>query len=174
MKLSKETEPLLALIKKIYIVWSYDISNLNLSDTEDRKWAITQVLVNGTINDIYQLNYHEIEKYLPTLNLPKHIKELWQNYFLCKKKKHIKTKMIKRFYENKGKNGIISVRDLKLPIRARHALALAKVETIEQLVQLDESILLQYRNLGIKSIKSIKDALTKIGLQMKGETIIKN
>jgi len=90
MKLQKETEPLLSLVKKIYIVWSYDISNLNLSDTEDRKWAIEQVLMNGTINDIYQLNYREIEKYLPVMNLPKYIKGLWQNYFLWKKKNILK------------------------------------------------------------------------------------
>ena len=75
--------------------------------------------------------------------------------------------MKKRFLKNN--RTIFFVRDLKLPVRAQNALTLAKVETIEQLVRLDKSTLLEYRNLGVGSAQSIEKALAKRGLRLRRE-----
>jgi hypothetical protein len=46
-----------------------------------RKWYIKQVLTKGRAEDIAELDWEEIKKLLPELELPKEIKSLWEDYF---------------------------------------------------------------------------------------------
>jgi hypothetical protein len=65
-----------------HIVWSFDkAEDLDLSDPENRKWWIKQVLMNGRMEDIRSLDLDEIERVLPDLYLPKPIRKLWSDYF---------------------------------------------------------------------------------------------
>jgi hypothetical protein len=65
-----------------HIVWSFDKAEcLDLSDPENRKWWIKQVLMNGRMEDIRALDFDEVERILPKLYLPKPIKKLWSDYF---------------------------------------------------------------------------------------------
>jgi len=65
-----------------HIVWSFDrAENLDLSERENRRWWIKQVLMNGRMDDIRSLDLDEVEKILPELYLPRPIKKLWSDYF---------------------------------------------------------------------------------------------
>jgi lysyl-tRNA synthetase class II len=69
---------------KRYIVWSAD-KEIDLSDPWQKKWYIKQVLTYGREEDIAELDWEEIKKLLPELDLPEHIKSLWEDYFASKK-----------------------------------------------------------------------------------------
>lgn len=65
-----------------HIVWSFDdVDDLDLSEPENRKWLIKQVLMNGRMEDIRSLDLDEVERLLPDLYLPRPIKKLWGDYF---------------------------------------------------------------------------------------------
>lgn len=64
-----------------YIVWYTDINRLNLEDPWIRKWWIQQVLIHGRMEDIKQLDFNDVKRFLPTLNLDYKIKSLWEDYF---------------------------------------------------------------------------------------------
>ncbi|OFW55353.1 MAG: hypothetical protein A2V52_04835 [Actinobacteria bacterium RBG_19FT_COMBO_54_7] len=64
---------------KRYIVWSTD--EVDLDDPFQRKWYIKQVLTYGRAEDIAALDWDEIESLLPELDLPRHIKAMWEAYF---------------------------------------------------------------------------------------------
>ena len=64
---------------KRYIIWS--TKNIDLQDPFQRKWYIQQVLTHGRAEDIRRLNWEEIRQLLPDLNLPSHIRSLWERYF---------------------------------------------------------------------------------------------
>jgi len=69
---------------KRYIVWSTN-KELNLDDPFQRRWYITQVLTYGRAEDISELDWDEIKKILPELNLPKEVRMLWEDYFNAQK-----------------------------------------------------------------------------------------
>lgn len=64
---------------KRYIVWSKE--KIDLRDPFQKKWYYRQVLVNGRAEDVAAVDWEQIKKYLPELNLPTHIKRLWESYF---------------------------------------------------------------------------------------------
>ncbi|MGD2085484.1 MAG: hypothetical protein PVH61_04790 [Candidatus Aminicenantes bacterium] len=64
---------------KKYIVWSKD--ELDLQDPFQKKWYYRQVLMNGRTEDVAAIDWEEIKKYLPGLNLPAHINRVWESYF---------------------------------------------------------------------------------------------
>jgi hypothetical protein len=65
-----------------HIVWSFDkAEKLDLSEPENKKWWIKQVLMNGRMEDIQSLDLDEVEKILPELYLPRPISKLWSDYF---------------------------------------------------------------------------------------------
>lgn len=64
---------------KRYIVWSKE--DIELGDNFQKKWYYRQVLMNGRAEDIAAVDWGEIKKYLPGLNLPLNIYRLWQSYF---------------------------------------------------------------------------------------------
>lgn len=69
-----------------HIVWSFDkAENLDLSEPENKKWWIKQVLMNGRMEDIQSLDLDEVEKILPELYLPRPIRKLWSDYFAKRK-----------------------------------------------------------------------------------------
>jgi hypothetical protein len=65
---------------KRYIVWSTN-KEIDLSDPWQRKWYIGEVLSNGRAEDIAELDWDEVRKILPELNLPKRVRRLWEDYF---------------------------------------------------------------------------------------------
>ena len=74
---------------KKHIVWFADIEKLNLNNEQDRKWWFKQVLLKGRMEDIKELDFDEIERFLPELYLPRAIKKLWEDYFEWKRKRTI-------------------------------------------------------------------------------------
>ena len=64
---------------KRYIVWSKE--KIDLRDPFQKKWYYQQVLMNGRAEDVAAIDWEEIKKYLPELNLPAHIKRVWESYF---------------------------------------------------------------------------------------------
>jgi hypothetical protein len=71
----------LAMDNTEYIVWYTDLNRLNLEDPWIRKWWIQQVLIHGRIEDIKQLDFNDVRRFLSTLNLDYKIKSLWEDYF---------------------------------------------------------------------------------------------
>lgn len=69
---------------KRYIVWSTK-KEINLDNLFLKKWYISQVLTKGCAKDIAKLDWKELKKIISEINLPKHIKSLWENYFNAKK-----------------------------------------------------------------------------------------
>jgi hypothetical protein len=69
---------------KRHIVWSTN-KEIDLNDPWQRKWYITQVLTHGREEDIAELDWDEVKELLSTLDLPRHIKSLWESYFNFKK-----------------------------------------------------------------------------------------
>lgn len=65
---------------KRYIVWSTN-KEIDLSDPWQRKWYIKQVLTHGRAEDIAELDWEEIRTLLPEMDLPKEVRNLWENYF---------------------------------------------------------------------------------------------
>ncbi|HWP92996.1 MAG TPA: hypothetical protein VNN20_12455 [Thermodesulfobacteriota bacterium] len=63
---------------KKYIVWSKN--EIDSNDPFQRKWYIKQVLTYGRAEDVASLDWEEIERLLPELDLPLHIKRLWNDY----------------------------------------------------------------------------------------------
>jgi len=61
------------------IVWSK--REIDLSDPWQRRWWISQVLTHGRAEDIAALDWDEIRRLLPDLNLPPLIRRLWEDYF---------------------------------------------------------------------------------------------
>lgn len=65
---------------KRYIVWSTN-KEIDLDDPRQRKWYIEEVLAHGRAEDIAELDWEEVRKLLPELNLPKRVRILWEDYF---------------------------------------------------------------------------------------------
>ena len=62
-----------------YIVWSKN--EIDLNDPFQKKWYIKQVLTHGRAEDVASLDWEEIMRLLPELDLPADIKRLWEDYF---------------------------------------------------------------------------------------------
>ena len=65
---------------KRYIVWSTN-KEIDLDDPWQRKWYIGEVLSHGKAEDIAELDWEEVRRLLPELNLPKRVRRLWEDYF---------------------------------------------------------------------------------------------
>jgi hypothetical protein len=65
-----------------YIVWSKQ--EIDLSDEWQRRWYIRQVLMYGRAEDVARLDWDEIERLLPELDLPETL-HLWESYFHARK-----------------------------------------------------------------------------------------
>lgn len=65
---------------KPYIVWSTD-REIDLNDPFQRKWYIRQVLCHGRAEDVAALDWDEVKRLLPELNLPRNVRQLWEAYF---------------------------------------------------------------------------------------------
>ena len=72
--------------RKKHIVWFADIEELDLDNPRDKKWWLKQVLQKGRIEDIKELDFDEVERFLPELYLPRAIRKLWEDYFEWKRK----------------------------------------------------------------------------------------
>jgi len=66
------------------IVWSTN-RDINLNDPFERKWYIAQVLTYGRAEDVASLDWLEVERIPPELNLPKDVRMLWEEYFNAQK-----------------------------------------------------------------------------------------
>lgn len=65
---------------KRYIVWSTD-KEIDLDDPFQRKWYMEQVLSHGRAEDVAELDWDEIKRLLPELNVPARVRKLWEAYF---------------------------------------------------------------------------------------------
>lgn len=63
----------------------------------------------------------------------------------------------------------VSIDDLELSVRAYHGLKRAGIETVGQLVDMTEWDVAKIRNMGVKSVKEVKEALEKMGLSLRQE-----
>lgn len=68
------------LSPKRYIVWQTR-KDIDMSDPQERRWYIEQVLSHGLAEDIAELDWDEIKTLLPDLNLPEDVFRLWRAYF---------------------------------------------------------------------------------------------
>ena len=64
---------------KRYIVWSK--RELDLDDPWEQRWFICQVLLHGRAEAIAALDWGEVRRLLPELDLPPEIRRLWERYF---------------------------------------------------------------------------------------------
>jgi hypothetical protein len=64
---------------KGYIVWSK--RELDLADPWQRKWYLQQVLIHGRAEDVSALDWEEVRRILPDLDLPPEIRRLWERQF---------------------------------------------------------------------------------------------
>ena len=62
-----------------------------------------------------------------------------------------------------------SIDNLELSVRAYNGLKRAGIETIGQLVAMTEWDVSKIRNMGVKSVKEVKEALASMGLSLKQE-----
>ncbi|PIU65358.1 MAG: hypothetical protein COS84_07015 [Armatimonadetes bacterium CG07_land_8_20_14_0_80_40_9] len=73
-------------LKKKHIVWYADLNKLDFKDSFIKRWWIGQVLIHGRMEDIKGLDFSEIKELLPNLELPSHLKALWEDYFKWREK----------------------------------------------------------------------------------------
>jgi hypothetical protein len=64
---------------KRYIVWSK--RTLDLNDPWQRQWWIGQVLLHGRAEDVAALDWEEVHRLLPQLQLSPWVRRLWEEYF---------------------------------------------------------------------------------------------
>ncbi|MCS7310420.1 MAG: hypothetical protein RMK92_04945 [Armatimonadota bacterium] len=62
-----------------YILWSK--GQIDLTDDWQRRWYIRQVLLYGRAEDVARLDWEEVERLLPELDLPPDVYRLWESYF---------------------------------------------------------------------------------------------
>lgn len=67
---------------KRHIYWGGKVREVDLSDPEQEKWWAEQVLQQGRLEDVRELGFDRIERLLPVLELPTHLRELWQDFFV--------------------------------------------------------------------------------------------
>lgn len=67
-----------------HIVWYADLEKLDFNSPFVKKWWLEQVLNHGTLKDIKELDFSEIQRLLPRLNLSRDVKSLWEDYFVDK------------------------------------------------------------------------------------------
>jgi hypothetical protein len=62
-----------------HLVWSK--SEIDLNDPFQKEWYIRQVLTHGRAEDVARLDWEEIKRLLPRLNLPREVAQLWELIF---------------------------------------------------------------------------------------------
>jgi hypothetical protein len=60
-----------------HIVWSTD--SIDVDDPFLRRWYLRQVLLHGRSEDIRKLDWSEIARELPHLDLPPQLRSLWED-----------------------------------------------------------------------------------------------
>ena len=64
------------------IYWSCrENVSVDLTDPRQRAWWLSKVLAHGTMDDIRALDLDEVKDALPGMNLPRHVRALWRDYF---------------------------------------------------------------------------------------------
>ena len=63
----------------LHVVWS--TRRIDASDPWQRRWYTEQVVTHGRAEDIRQLDWDEVQRLLPSLRLPPHVRALWESYF---------------------------------------------------------------------------------------------
>lgn len=71
--------------------------------------------------------------------------------------------------DEKPKHEEESIDVLELSVRAEHCLQRAGIKTIGQLCAMTELDLAKLRNMGVKSVKEVKEKLMKLGYKLKDE-----
>lgn len=65
-----------------HIFWSCaGKASIDLADPQQKNWWMSKVLTHGTMADIRALDLNEIGEVLSSLNLPRHVRRLWRDYF---------------------------------------------------------------------------------------------
>ncbi len=64
---------------RVHIVWSK--RELDLNDPWQRKWYLKQVLLHGRSEDVAALDWDEVKRTLPELDLPTEVRALWERHF---------------------------------------------------------------------------------------------
>jgi hypothetical protein len=64
---------------KRYIVWS--VKDIDPTSSFQSKWYVQQVLTYGRAEDVASLHWDEVKRLLPELQLPPHVRRVWENYF---------------------------------------------------------------------------------------------
>lgn len=62
-------------------VWDYDLSEVDLEDPQVKRWYLARVLARGGLADIQAIGLGTIREALPSLVLPRQIRDFWNNYF---------------------------------------------------------------------------------------------
>ena len=65
-----------------HIYWSCrERASVDGTVPSERNWLLEQVLTHGTMSEIQALDLGEVEAALPKLNLSRHVRALWGDYF---------------------------------------------------------------------------------------------
>ena len=64
-----------------YLIWDYIFTPEEYEQEFFKRWYIARVLMRGGIEDIQTVGVNVIQHYLPTLSIPKRIREFWEWYF---------------------------------------------------------------------------------------------
>ena len=75
--------------------------------------------------------------------------------------------MAEQAVEKEDKYKEMSIEDLELSVRSYNCLKRNGISTVQELTQKSEDEMMKIRNLGKKSLKEVKDVLTKFGLSFK-------
>lgn len=66
-------------------IWDYDFKESDLKKRSFKKWYIGRILVKGNVNDIKDIGYSLIKKFLPEITVPYKIREYWEWMLINKK-----------------------------------------------------------------------------------------
>ena len=65
-----------------HIYWSCrERASVDAGDPAQKNWLLGQILAHGTMSDIQALDLAQVERALPSLNLPRYVRALWRDYF---------------------------------------------------------------------------------------------
>lgn len=62
-------------------VWDYELSEADLEDDQVRRWYLARVLSRGGLADIRAIGVEVVREALPSLVLPRQIRNFWNTYF---------------------------------------------------------------------------------------------
>jgi hypothetical protein len=62
-------------------IWDYELFEADLEDSQVRRWYLARVLARGGLADIKAIGLETIREALPSLVLPRKIRDFWNSYF---------------------------------------------------------------------------------------------